>query len=53
MKAVRFHAHGGPEVLCYEDAPDPALRAWRRAGSRRRRAGSTTSISSSAAAWSA
>lgn len=23
MKAVRFHAHGGPEVLCYEDAPDP------------------------------
>ena len=25
MKAVRFHAHGGPEVLCYEDAPDPVL----------------------------
>ena len=23
MKAVRFHPHGGPEVLCYEDAPDP------------------------------
>ncbi len=23
MKAVRFHHHGGPEVLCYEDAPDP------------------------------
>jgi NADPH:quinone reductase-like Zn-dependent oxidoreductase len=23
MKAVRFHQHGGPEVLCYEDAPDP------------------------------
>jgi NADPH:quinone reductase-like Zn-dependent oxidoreductase len=23
MKAVRFHSHGGPEVLCYEDAPDP------------------------------
>ena len=23
MKAVRFHAHGGPEVLRYEDAPDP------------------------------
>src|SRR4051794_8209886 len=22
MKAVRFHQHGGPEVLCYEDAPD-------------------------------
>ena len=25
MKAVRFHHHGGPEVLCYEDAPDPDL----------------------------
>jgi NADPH:quinone reductase-like Zn-dependent oxidoreductase len=25
MKAVRFHQHGGPEVLCYEDAPDPGL----------------------------
>jgi NADPH:quinone reductase-like Zn-dependent oxidoreductase len=24
MKAVRFHRHGGPEVLHYEDAPDPA-----------------------------
>jgi NADPH:quinone reductase-like Zn-dependent oxidoreductase len=24
MKATRFHAHGGPEVLTYEDAPDPA-----------------------------
>jgi len=24
MKAVRFHRHGGPEVLQYEDAPDPA-----------------------------
>jgi len=23
MKAVRFHRHGGPEVLEYEDAPDP------------------------------
>lgn len=23
MKAVRFHAHGGPEVLRYEQAPDP------------------------------
>ena len=23
MKAVRFHTHGGPEVLVYEDAPDP------------------------------
>lgn len=23
MKAVRFHAHGGPDVLRYEDAPDP------------------------------
>ena len=26
MKAVRFHKHGGPEVLCYEDAVDPAAR---------------------------
>lgn len=23
MKAVRFHAYGGPEVLVYEDAPKP------------------------------
>ena len=27
MKAVRFHQHGGPEVLTFEDAPDPAPRA--------------------------
>lgn len=27
MKAVRFHQHGGPEVLQYEDAPDPVLRS--------------------------
>src|SRR4051812_23910871 len=27
MKAVRFHSHGGPEVLRYEDAPDPELAA--------------------------
>ena len=26
MKAVRIHEFGGPEVLRYEDAPDPALR---------------------------
>ena len=25
MKAVRFHAHGGPEVLRFEDAPEPQL----------------------------
>jgi NADPH:quinone reductase-like Zn-dependent oxidoreductase len=25
MKAVRFHQHGGPEVLQYEDAPDPKI----------------------------
>jgi len=24
MKAVRFHEHGGPDVLRYEDAPDPS-----------------------------
>jgi NADPH:quinone reductase-like Zn-dependent oxidoreductase len=23
MKAIRFHEHGGPEVLRYEEAPDP------------------------------
>jgi NADPH:quinone reductase-like Zn-dependent oxidoreductase len=23
MKAIRFHRHGGPEVLQYEEAPDP------------------------------
>ena len=27
MKAVRFHTHGGPEVLRYEDAPDPVAGA--------------------------
>ena len=27
MKAIRFHAHGGPEVLKYEDAPEPEVRA--------------------------
>lgn len=26
MKAVRFHEFGGPEVLKYEDVPDPILR---------------------------
>jgi NADPH:quinone reductase-like Zn-dependent oxidoreductase len=26
MHAVRFHRHGGPEVLRYETAPDPELR---------------------------
>jgi NADPH:quinone reductase-like Zn-dependent oxidoreductase len=24
VKAIRFHEHGGPEVLRYEEAPDPA-----------------------------
>jgi NADPH:quinone reductase-like Zn-dependent oxidoreductase len=27
VKAIRFHAHGGPEVLRLEDAPDPELSA--------------------------
>jgi NADPH:quinone reductase-like Zn-dependent oxidoreductase len=27
MNAVRFHHHGGPDVLCYEDVPDPELAA--------------------------
>jgi NADPH:quinone reductase-like Zn-dependent oxidoreductase len=26
MKATRFHQHGGPDVLRYEDAPDPVVR---------------------------
>src|SRR6185369_16030879 len=26
MKAIRFHQHGGPEVLKYEEVPDPVLR---------------------------
>ena len=26
MKAVRFHEHGGPEVLRFEDAPDPVTK---------------------------
>ncbi len=26
MKAIRIHEDGGPEVLCYEDAPDPEPR---------------------------
>ncbi len=25
MKAVRIHRHGGPEVLSYEDAPEPEI----------------------------
>ncbi len=29
MKAVRFHRHGDPEVLVYEDAPDPPAAAGR------------------------
>jgi len=27
MKAVRIHEHGGPEVLRYEDVPEPQLKA--------------------------
>ena len=29
MKAVRFHQHGPPDVLRYEDAPDPVLQPGR------------------------
>lgn len=25
MKAIRFHQHGGPDVLRYEEAPDPVV----------------------------
>ena len=31
MKAVRIHQFGGPEVLTYEDLPDPSrakIRCW-------------------------
>lgn len=28
MKAVRFHKTGGPDVLVYEDVPDPSPRDW-------------------------
>ena len=27
MKAIRFHQHGGPDVLKYEEAPDPRIQA--------------------------
>jgi NADPH:quinone reductase-like Zn-dependent oxidoreductase len=27
MKAVRIHQYGGPEVLKYEDIPEPAIKA--------------------------
>src|SRR6266550_2036567 len=27
MKAARIHQHGGPEVLKYEDVPDPQIKA--------------------------
>src|SRR5258707_3908608 len=27
MKAARIHEHGGPEVLRYEDAPEPKIKA--------------------------
>ena len=27
MKAARIHQHGGPEVLVYEDIPEPAIKA--------------------------
>jgi NADPH:quinone reductase-like Zn-dependent oxidoreductase len=29
LKAVRFHRHGGPDVLQFEDAPDPEARPGR------------------------
>ena len=27
MKAARIHQHGSPEVLVYEDVPDPKIKA--------------------------
>ena len=45
MKAVRFHEHGGPDVLRYEDAPDPDLPSgWRRRPRPRVRAESSRSL---------
>ena len=45
VKAVRFHQHGGPEVLRYEDAPDPAARGRTRGCPRPRlRAESSRSV---------
>jgi NADPH:quinone reductase-like Zn-dependent oxidoreductase len=29
VRAIRFHRHGGPEVLVYEEAPDPVAGAGR------------------------
>lgn len=29
MKAARFHAHGGPEVFRFEEAPEPSVRPGR------------------------
>ena len=37
MKAIRIHEDGGPEVLRYEDVPDPERRARRGAGLAARR----------------
>ena len=50
VKAVRFHEHGGPEVLRYEDAPDPDLRAgWRARPRARVRAQSSRSLAAARA----
>ena len=27
MKVARIHQHGGPEILVYEDAPEPVIQA--------------------------
>ena len=53
MKAVRFHEHGGPEVLRYEDAPDPVAAARARRWFASARARSIISICGSGAASSA
>ena len=50
MKAARFHKTGGPEVLIYEDVPDPVPGAGQKSYSRSKRRASTTSISCAAVA---
>ena len=48
MKAIRVNTPGGPEVLRYEDVPEPDAQGRRGHGEGRRRRASTTSTSTSA-----
>ena len=51
VKAVRFHEHGGSDVLRYEDAPDPVADGRAARWSASAPARSTISTSGNAAAW--